>query len=105
HSAGGYTTMGLLANFRDPRLRAAVVLAGASLGGSYVGPAVPVLFVHGDADAVVPYDRGRAAYEQVPWPKAFLTIIDGGHADFLDRDSRAADAVTATVTDFLRAML
>ncbi|MBX6749972.1 MAG: chlorophyllase [Micromonosporaceae bacterium] len=105
HSAGGYTTMGLLAGFRDPRLRAAVVLAGASLGGSYADPAVPVLFVHGDADSVVPYTHGRAAYDYLPWPKAFLTVIGGGHTDFLDRDSRAAAAVTATVVDFLRAML
>lgn len=105
HSAGGYTTMGLLASFRDHRVRAAVVLAGASLGGSYKDPAVPVLFVHGDADPVVPYTHGRAAYDHLPWPKAFLTIIDGGHTDFLERDSRAGAAVTATVVDFLRAML
>jgi len=105
HSAGGYTTMGLLASFRDHRVRAAVVLAGGSLGGTYHDPPVPVLFVHGDADSVVPYAHGRAAYDHLPWPKAFLTVIDGGHTDFLDRDSRAAAAVTATVVDFLRAML
>jgi dienelactone hydrolase len=105
HSAGGYTTMGLLSGFRDHRVRAAVVLAGASLGGSYADPAVPVLFVHGEADTVVPYAHGRATYDYLPWPKAFLTVIDGGHTDFLDRDSRAATAVTETVVDFLRAML
>ena len=105
HSAGGYTTMGLLAGARDHRLRSAVVLAGASLGGSYAEPALPVLFVHGAADPVVPYDNGRAAYDQVPWPKAFLTVIDGGHSDFLYRNSPAARAVTATVLDFLRATL
>lgn len=105
HSAGGYTTMGLLSSFRDHRLRAAVILAAASLGGTYTDPAVPVLFVHGEADSVVPYVQGRAAYDHLPWPKAFLTIIDGGHTDFLDRDSRAATAVTQTVVDFLRAML
>ena len=105
HSAGGYTTMGLLANFRDSRLRAAVVLAGGSLGGAFVDPALPVLFVHGDDDAVVPYGHGRAAYDLVPWPKAFLTVIDGGHADFLNRGTQAATAVSATVVDFLRATL
>jgi predicted dienelactone hydrolase len=105
HSAGGYTTMGLLSVLRDIRIRAAVVLAGASLGGAYAAPAVPVLFVHGSADEVVPYSHGRAAYNHLPWPKAFLTIVDGGHADYLDRSSPAATAVTATVLDFLRATL
>lgn len=105
HSAGGYTTMGLLAAARDARVRSAVVIAGGSLGGSYSAPPVPVLFVHGSADAVVPYTQGRAAYERVPWPKAFLTIVDGGHADYLDRRSPATAAVTATVLDFLRATL
>jgi predicted dienelactone hydrolase len=105
HSAGGYTTIGLLAGGRDSRIRAAIVLAGGSMGGAYSGPAVPVLFVHGDADPIVPYARGRAAYNQVPWPKAFLTIIDGGHADYLDRGAPSAAAVTATVLDFLRATL
>jgi predicted dienelactone hydrolase len=105
HSAGGYTTLGLLAAVRDVRIRAAIVIAGASLGGSYAAPALPVLFVHGSADEVVPYAHGRAAYDQVPWPKAFLTVVAGGHADYLYRRSPASSAVTATVLDFLRASL
>jgi pimeloyl-ACP methyl ester carboxylesterase len=75
------------------------------LGGTFVDPAVPVLFVHGDADPDVSYDRGRAAYAQVPWPKAFLTVIGAGHNDYLNRSSPAAEAVTATVLDFLRGTL
>lgn len=105
HSAGGYTTMGLLSAARDVRVRAAVVLAGANLGNSFAGPAVPVLFVHGEDDPVVPYRHGRTAYDLVPWPKAFLTVIDAGHADYLNRGSPANGAVTATVLDFLRAAL
>lgn len=105
HSAGGYTTMGLLSGVRDPRVRTAVVIAGGSMGGTFSAPPVPVLFVHGSADAVVPYRQGRATYESLPWPKAFLTIIDGGHADYLDRGAPATAAVVATVLDFLRATL
>lgn len=105
HSAGGYTTTGLLSTDRDARIRAAVVLAGSSLSGAFTGPATPVLLVHGDGDAVVPYSYGRTTYGQVPWPKAFLTVIDGGHADYLTGGSPASTAVTDTVLDFLRATL
>jgi pimeloyl-ACP methyl ester carboxylesterase len=97
--------MGILAVVRDLRVRSAVVLSGASLGGSYAAPAVPVLFVHGSSDPVVPYGHGRAAYAHLPWPKAFLTVVDGGHADYFDRGSPASAPVTATVLDFLRATL
>lgn len=99
HSAGGYTTVALLSAARDDRIRSAVVLAGSTLGGAFQGPPASVLFVHGDADEVVPYEYGRIAYDRVPWPKAFLTVLGGDHAAFGD------DAVVDTVLDFLRATL
>jgi predicted dienelactone hydrolase len=105
HSAGGYTTVGLLTDGRDERIKAAVVLSGSFLRGTFHGPSTPVLFVHGDNDTVVPYDYGRTAYSQVPWPKAFLTVLGAGHADYLSAGAPAAAAVTATVLDFLRATL
>lgn len=105
HSAGGYTTVGLLTSDRDERIRSAVVLAGSSLSADFHGPATAVLFVHGENDAVVPYDYGRTTYAQVPWPKAFLTVVGGGHTDFLIGSSPAFAAVNATVLDFLRATL
>jgi predicted dienelactone hydrolase len=105
HSAGGYTTVGLLSGARDDRIRSAVVIAGGSMGGAFAGPPASVLFVHGDADDVVPYGYGRAAYNQVPWPKAFLTVVGGDHSDYLTATSPASIAVAVTVLDFLRATL
>jgi dienelactone hydrolase len=102
HSAGGYTTTGLLSSARDPRLRAAVVVAGALLSGPYTGPATPVLFVHGDADQTVPYQNGRAAYDPLPWPKAFLTMEGGDHDNYLAAGNRGFDQLIATTIDFLR---
>jgi dienelactone hydrolase len=102
HSAGGYTTTGLLSSRRDARLRAAIVVAGALLGGAYTGPATPVLFVHGDADQTVPYQNGRAAYDALPWPKAFLTVEGGDHGRYLAAGGRGFDQLIATTTDFLR---
>jgi hypothetical protein len=64
-----------------------------------------VLFVHGDADPVVGYSAGRSAFDRVPWPKAFLTEVGGGHVDYLSPDSRAFAPTITTITDFLRGAL
>jgi dienelactone hydrolase len=102
HSAGGYTTIGMLTGGRDNRLRAAIVLSGGQMGGGYTGSAVPVLFVHGDADPTVPYTSGRAAYNALTWPKAFLTLIGGNHFSYFVSGGKGFNQVTATTTDFLR---
>jgi fermentation-respiration switch protein FrsA (DUF1100 family) len=102
HSAGGYTTTGMLSAQRDVRLRAAVVIAGALLGGAYTGPATPMLFVHGDADPTVAYQSGRAAYEAAPGPKAFLTLAGGDHSSYLAANGTGFDQMVRTSTDFLR---
>jgi predicted dienelactone hydrolase len=102
HSGGGYTTVGLLAGARDNRLRAAVVIAGGTLGGSFTGPDAPVLFIHGDADPIVSYGIGRAVYNMVPWRKAFLTVTGGDHTSYLFTSTPAANAVAAATVDFLR---
>jgi fermentation-respiration switch protein FrsA (DUF1100 family) len=102
HSAGGYTTAGMLAGRRDERVRAAIIVAGGSVAGSFTGPATPVLFAHGDADETVPYDIGRRAYQTVPWPKAFLTLVGRGHLEYLAPGRGGFDQLLATTTDFLR---
>jgi predicted dienelactone hydrolase len=102
HSAGGITTVGLFTRARDERLRAGVVLAGNALGfgTDFTGPVAPLLFVHGDADGVVPYAMGRAVYEKVPWPKALLTLPGQGHLIFSGTPAWTVMAVTTV--DFLR---
>lgn len=102
HSAGGYTTTGLLAGQRDPRVRAAIVVAGGSLSGGYTGAPTPTLFVHGDADETVSYSIGRTAYDAMPWPKAFLTLPRGDHLTYLAPGRAGFDPLMATTTDFLR---
>jgi pimeloyl-ACP methyl ester carboxylesterase len=81
HSAGGITTLGLFTSSRDDRMRAGLVLSGAAIGvgADFSGDPAPILFVHGDADATVPYDSGLAAFEADPWPAAFLTLHGAGH--------------------------
>ncbi|BCB87057.1 alpha/beta hydrolase family protein [Phytohabitans suffuscus] len=105
HSAGGITTIGLFSVARDERLDAGVVLAGSALGVGlgFTGPPAPLLFVHGELDSVVSYASGKAAYDRVPWPKAFLTLPDGDHGQSLLREGNGAfDVVADSTLDFWR---
>ncbi|MEV0713955.1 chlorophyllase [Asanoa sp. NPDC050611] len=105
HSAGGITTVGLFTLARDVRLDAGIVLSGSALGAGtgYRGAAAPMLFVHGERDETVSYASGKAAYDAVPWPKAFLSFPKGDHGTTLLRDGGASFQVLAgTTTEFLR---
>ena len=84
HSLGGVTTSGLLGLKRDTRITGAVLYAPQGIGIP-TGPAVKVLFQHGDGDTVLTYASGRSAYNAIPssWPKAFLTHLGGGHWQYL----------------------
>ena len=42
---------------------------------------LPVLYIHGTADRVVPYTMGRALYEQSGGRKRFVAVPGGGHDD------------------------
>ncbi|MEV4641562.1 chlorophyllase [Actinoplanes sp. NPDC049548] len=100
HSGGGITTLGMLSGNRDNRLKAAVVLAGRQvLPSPFSGPETPVLFVHGKLDRTVQYADGLAAFEAIPWPKAMLTLPQGGHTTRAGKDF---SIVAATTTDFWR---
>ena len=103
HSAGGYTTVGLLSgSARDSRLKGAVVVSGGSMGGKFSGAATPMLFIHGDADATVPYSSGKSLFDNCPWPKGLLTLVGGDHGAALWGSSPAAAAVTASMLDLFR---
>lgn len=87
-SLGGATT--LLATFHpslhDPRVRAAVAHAAPAcfLGERFFATrSVPLLIVHGDIDAIVPYEANAArAFRLAPPPKYLLTLHQGNHTSF-----------------------
>ena len=43
--------------------------------------ALPTLFVHGDADEIVPFELGRRLFGLAPEPKDFLRVAGGHHND------------------------
>lgn len=89
-SLGGATT--LLATFhptlRDPRVGAAVAFAPPAcfFGRSFYATArVPVAIVHGDLDAIVPYEANALfAFSQAQPPKYLFTLKLGNHTAFTD---------------------
>jgi dipeptidyl aminopeptidase/acylaminoacyl peptidase len=102
HSAGGYTTAGLLSGpNRDLRLRAAVIVAAGRMGLDFAGPTTPVLFIHGRHDPVVPYTKSRSAYEELSWPKAYLTLWNGDHVSPVS-PANDGDIAVRTMVNFLK---
>ncbi|GAA1421419.1 alpha/beta hydrolase family protein [Catellatospora coxensis] len=105
HSLGGMTTVGALGKWRDPRLKAGIVLAGSArdVGAAFRGDPAAMLFIHGAGDRVVTIDQGLAAYDAVPWPKAFLTLPAGTHRNpFMSPADPDFARVAESTTDFLR---
>jgi alpha-beta hydrolase superfamily lysophospholipase len=64
--------------------------------------AVPVLALHGDADAVSPYAAARAALSAVP-DVVLVTLAGGRHDAFNDRSHRTAAAHVVLFLEDLRA--
>jgi dienelactone hydrolase len=104
-SVGGVTTFGVTYNTccRDPRVDAAITMAGARFpfDGAYDLVDVPLLLIHGDADTSLPYQGSVDAYAAAAPPKFFVTILGGGHSPpFEDDDDPADEMVTAVTIDF-----
>jgi dienelactone hydrolase len=105
HSGGAVTTIGLFTIGRDARLSGGVVFAGTAIGvgTNFLGTAVPLFFVHGDADEVVTYASGKAVFDALKWPKALLTLPGGNHSTPYQRESSPEFKVVSTSSlDFLR---
>ena len=66
-------------HYRDPRVRAAVVLSGAELPGGSVTAGPPLLAVQGTRDAVNPPKYSYQLYRDTGRPKFLLRLIGAGH--------------------------
>jgi dienelactone hydrolase len=104
HSAGGFTTAGMLARPGDVPVTAAIIIAGGATADA-AEPGSETLFIHGDSDQTVPYSAGQSGYQRMRPPKGFLTVVGGDHTRFLGPGHPAFESVQMTMTDFLRATL
>lgn len=107
HSNGAITTLGAVAHTccREPRAKAAVVLAGITSpfgNGRYdLADTPPLLFVHGVDDALVAYNQAVADVNAVRAPKGMLTLDKGDHGNWLVPANDAFGVVVAATLDFL----
>jgi pimeloyl-ACP methyl ester carboxylesterase len=83
HSDGGVTALAVAYDrrFRDPRVRAAIVLSGAALAGlgpfARTGP--PLLAVQGTADTINRPETTASFFRLVRRPKFLLWLLGAGH--------------------------
>jgi len=87
HSLGAITTLGFANSCcTDARVDAIASISGLRLpfpGGTYFPPGTPpLLLVHGDADATVPYSGSTSTYAAAPPPKFLVTLLGAGHVPF-----------------------
>ncbi|NUR27025.1 MAG: alpha/beta hydrolase [Catenulispora sp.] len=97
HSMGGMTTLGLLTQWPDSRITAAIPMSTVDMGNPSSTVHSKVLFMHGDKDTTCPYASGRQAYGKMPAPKAFLTFKGAGHANYFGDTE-----VRTTFVDWMR---
>ena len=88
-SLGGLTTylVAFHPSLRDPRIKAAAPLAGPGcfFANAFFSTALPLLVVHGDIDAIVPYQQNAvAAFSHARRPKYLITLRAGSHTGFTD---------------------
>ena len=86
-SLGGLTTT--LATFhhslRDPRIAAAISIAGPSsifTADFYAGAEAPLLMIYGDSDAIVPYEVNAIPARQAYPGSILVTLKKASHAGF-----------------------
>jgi predicted dienelactone hydrolase len=107
HSDGGITAAAVAYNTccRDPRISAAVVMAGAEMGvpgGSYFPPgSAPMLAIQGDADHSNNPQNSRQLYnEDGAGPKYLLDLPGASHEGPFMQSDPAADLVQRATVDF-----
>jgi dienelactone hydrolase len=105
HSLGALTTYSLVYRpcCADRRIDAAAVMAGVA--GSppefFAGIRTPLLALHGEGDATVPFRAGMEAYARASPPKYFVALIGGQHtAPFRGATDAIATAATRSTLDF-----
>lgn len=106
-SLGGATTLALTFNpcCTDRRIDAAEVLSGNPIpmpeAYAFAAGGVPVLIMHGDADASLRLSTEREVYDAITTPKMFVTLLGGTHAPpFEDPVTPYDDLAERTTTAF-----
>lgn len=93
---------------RDPRIRAAVIMAGAELplGGTYFPPgSPPIMVIQGSQDRVNVAQESERLYADALAPKYFMALPQGTHLSPFVGDGPEVAVVERATTDFFDAEL
>jgi predicted dienelactone hydrolase len=110
-SDGGETALAVAydAPYRDPRVRAAVILSGAKIPGvAFAFPrhgSPPLLATQGSADTVNPPSYTHAFYDAAPRPKYLLDMPGASHLPPYSVQQPQLGVVERVTIAFLRAYL
>jgi hypothetical protein len=78
-----FTSLSAMAGIVVP-LAGRLFASGFNTRRKIAGVHVPLLIVHGDRDATVPYAMGRAVFEAANEPKSFWTVEGATHVDIVE---------------------
>ena len=71
---------------QDPRIRAAIIMAGIPGAAPPENPELSLLAIYGTEDPLIPHQVGVDLYEAASAPKYLLTLLGGGHLGFTRSD-------------------
>jgi dienelactone hydrolase len=105
-SDGGETALAVAYDqrFRDPRVKAAVILSGAELpgqGAHFPKPSPPLLATQGTADRINPRRFTYAFFDAAHRPKYLLRLLGAGHLPPYTTDTRELAVVERVTIAFL----
>jgi alpha-beta hydrolase superfamily lysophospholipase len=105
HSDGAVAALAAAydSRFRDPRVRAAIVLSGARLGGmgSFPRRGPPLLAMQGTADTTNPPSATSAYFSQAPRPKFLVWLLGASHLPPFTSQAPQLGIVERATTAFL----
>lgn len=107
-SDGGETALAVAydVQFRDRRVRAAMILSGAKIPGvggfTFPAPSPPLLATQGTADAINPPSFTHAFFDIAPRPKFLLWLLGAGHLPPYTNEQPQLRTVEAVTLAFLR---
>lgn len=108
HSDGGETVAAnvLIGADHDPRVKAAVILAGQlpTWGAIHAAP-LPTLVVQGSADTINPPNLSRQLYQRLTGRKSYLDVLGATHASIILGDGYRARTVRRLLIAYLDATL
>ncbi len=111
HSDGGDTALAVAydRNYRDPRVDAVVVLAGAEIPGvegfEFAPGEPPLLAVQGTADTLNQLSATESFFSAAARPKFLVKLLGASHLPPYSREQPQLSVVERTTTDFLDAYL